>query len=198
MKGITRHSASALIACGVLLSLSAMTPAAQAQEDKPEAKSTIAQVRNTVKEIVQPDSFQLGRDTQGGPSYIGAGVNLGALGGTALGDTSFSVVSKVGLTNTFSVRPGVVTDFEVDATFLVPVTYDLKGFRVGELGTQEIKVAPYIGAGVAVSTDGDVGPLLTGGLDIPVTNRWTLNTAANAGFIDDVDLGVTVAAGYNY
>lgn len=198
MKGIIRHGAFGTIACGVLLSLSVMTPAAQAQEVKSEVKSTIAQVRDTVKDIVQPDSFQLGRDTQGGPSYIGAGVNAGALGGTALGDTSLSIVSKVGLTNTFSVRPGVVTDFEDDATFLIPVTYDLKGFRVGELGIQEIRVAPYIGTGLAVSTDGDIGPLLTGGLDIPITERWTLNTAANAGFIDDVDLGVTVAAGYNF
>lgn len=198
MKGKSRHSAYRIIACGVLLGLSVMPSTAQASEENPDTKSTVAQVRDTVKEVVQPDSFQLGRDTQGGPSYIGAGVNVGALGGTALGDTSLSVVSKVGLTKTFSVRPGMVTDFEDDATFLVPVTYDLKGFRIGELGSQEIRVSPYVGAGLAVSTDGDVGPLLTGGLDIPITNRWTLNTGTNAGFIDDVDLGVTVAAGYNF
>ncbi len=198
MKGNIRHSASGMLACGVLLGLTTMTPAAQAHETQTASKSTLAQVRDTVNGIVQPDSFQIGRETQGGPSYIGIGANLGSLGGTALGDTSLSVVSKVGLTNTFSTRPSVVTDLEDDATFLIPVTYDLKAFRIGELGNQEIKVAPYIGAGLAVSTDADVGPLLTGGLDIPVSERWTLNAAANAGFIDDVDLGVTVAAGYNF
>lgn len=198
MKGNIRHSAYAMVACGVLLSLSVMPSSAQAHENQPDSKSTLAQVRDTAKDIVQPDSFQVGRDTQGGPSYIGIGANLGALGGTALGDTSLSVVSKVGLTHTFSTRPSVVTDFTDDATFLIPVTYDLKAFRVGELENQEIKVAPYIGAGIAVSTDADVGPLLTGGLDIPVSERWTLNAAANAGFIDDVDLGVTIAAGYNF
>lgn len=194
MKGNIRHSAYAMIACGVLLSVSAMSTAAQANESPSNSAAQLAQL----DDIVQPRSFQIGRSTQGGPSYIGAGVNLGALGGTALGDTSLSVVSKVGLTNTFSVRPGVVTDFTDDATFLVPVTFDLPGIRVGEVANQDISVAPYLGGGIAVSTDGDVGPLLTGGLDIPVAEQWTVNAAANAGFIDDVDLGVSLAVGYNF
>ncbi|WP_299403226.1 hypothetical protein [Acaryochloris sp. IP29b_bin.148] len=194
MKGNIRHSAYATIACGVLLGFSAMTTAAQANESQPNSAAQLAQLNDTD----QASGFQVGRSTQGGPSYVGAGVNIGALGGTSLGDTSLSVISKVGLTNTFSVRPGVVTDFTDDATFLVPVTFDLPATRIGELANQDISVAPYLGGGIAVSTDGDVGPLLTGGLDIPVAEQWTINTAANAGFIDDVDLGVSVGVGYNF
>ncbi|MGB7413737.1 MAG: hypothetical protein WA902_05985, partial [Thermosynechococcaceae cyanobacterium] len=42
-----------------------------------------AQVGETVDKVVQPKSFQVGRATQGGSSYIGAGANIGALGGSS-------------------------------------------------------------------------------------------------------------------
>ena len=124
-----------------------------------------AQVDETIEETVQPKSFQLGRATQGGSSYIGAGANIGALGNSSLGKTSFAVLSKVGLTKTFSARPSIVTNFRDDATFTLPATYDFAPIRL-DSSEQSIKLAPYIGAGAAINTDGDFGPLVTGGLDI--------------------------------
>lgn len=145
----------------------------------------------------QPRGFQVGRATQGGPSYIGVGINLGTLGDSALGDTSFAVVSKVGLSEAFSVRPGVVTNFTDDATFLLPLTYDFVPLRFST-SEQSLKFAPYVGGGVAITTDGETGLLLTGGLDVPVTSRWTVTANANAGFLDDVDVSVVTAVGYNF
>ncbi|NJN37991.1 MAG: hypothetical protein HC790_03455 [Acaryochloridaceae cyanobacterium CSU_3_4] len=67
-----------------------------------------------------------------------------------------------------------------------------------EIGKTEIKLAPYFGGGVAVSTDGDFGPLLTGGVDIPVTKNLTATAGVNVGVLDPVDLGVFVGIGYNF
>ncbi|MFW6264355.1 MAG: hypothetical protein ACOC3E_02415, partial [Cyanobacteriota bacterium] len=78
-----------------------------------EADSTVAQ-RN-----IRP-----GRATRAGRSYVGAGVNIGFDGDTALGDTNFTVISKIGLTNTLSVRPSVIIGD--DTAFLIPVTYDFQ------------------------------------------------------------------------
>ncbi|MGB7417330.1 MAG: hypothetical protein WA902_24250, partial [Thermosynechococcaceae cyanobacterium] len=104
---------------------------------------------------------------------------------------------KIVLTKTFSVRPGVVTNFSRDATFLLPVTYDFAPIRLGT-SQNSLKLAPYVGGGAAVTTNGDAGPLLTGGLDVPLGRKWTFNAGANAGFLDNTDVSVITAIGYNF
>ena len=56
--------------------------------------------------VAQSD-IDLGRTTRGGSSYIGVAANIGLSGdgSSSLGDGNFAVVSKVGLTNSISVRP---------------------------------------------------------------------------------------------
>ncbi|HEY9674073.1 MAG TPA: hypothetical protein V6D11_21725, partial [Waterburya sp.] len=62
-----------------------------------------------------------GRATRSGSSYIGIGGNIGlGTGDTALGEGSFAVISKIGLTRYFSVRPTVFIDD--DPTILIPLT----------------------------------------------------------------------------
>lgn len=144
------------------------------------------------------DNVEPGRDTRSGASYIGIGGNLGGTGGTAVGDPGLILYSKVGLTEFFSVRPAVVTDFTDDATFLIPATVDFAPIKVGEAGDADITLAPYLGAGMAVSTDGDVGPMATAGVDMPLNKRLTATAGLNAGFIDDVDVGAFIGVGYNF
>ncbi len=136
-----------------------------------------------------------GRDTRSGSSYIGVGGNFGAVGDTAVGDSGLIIYSKIGMTRFFSVRPGVTTNFTDDATFLLPATLDFAPIAIGDTG---IQLAPYVGGGFAVSTDGDFGPLVTGGVDLPINDRWTATAGVNAAILDPVDVGVFLGIGYNF
>lgn len=146
-----------------------------------------------------PSRIAPGRATRSGPSYIGVAGNIGLTGGTALGDSNFAVISKIGLSPFFSIRPSAVIDFEDDATILIPVTLDFVPRQPGQV-TEDlgISIAPYFGGGAAISTDGDVGPLLTAGVDVPITPRFTANAAFNVGFLDEVDVGLMIGVGYNF
>lgn len=147
---------------------------------------------------VKPTSVDPGRGTRSGPSYLGVGANIGVLGGSSLGDIGLMVYSKIGLTRYFSVRPAITTNFVDDATFLVPATFDLAPIRLGSVSGKGISIAPYIGAGAAVTTNGEFGPLLTGGLDVPISSRLTATVGVNAAFLDDIDVGPFVGVGYNF
>jgi uncharacterized surface protein with fasciclin (FAS1) repeats len=140
-----------------------------------------------------------GRTTLGGPSYIGGGGNIGLSGDdTALGDSNFAVFSKIGLTRNISVRPSVI--FGDDTLFLVPLTLDFTPRASAEVGQRTFAIAPYIGAGVAIEAnlDTDFGLLLTGGVDVPLGTRFTLNGAVNAAFMDETDVGLQLGLGYNF
>ncbi len=137
-----------------------------------------------------------GRATRSGSSYIGVGGNIGLGGETGIGEGSFSVISKIGLTRNLSARPAVL--FGDDVTVLLPVTLD---FPVEDLEITRFNVAPYIGGGAIISAgdDSDVGILLTGGLDVPITTQFTATAGVNVGFVDDdTDVGVMVGVGYNF
>jgi hypothetical protein len=140
-------------------------------------------------------SIEPGRGTRSGSSYIGAGLNVGITGDTALGDTNFTILSKIGLTPTISVRPSVMIGD--DADILIPVTLDFPSYTAGDIG---ISAAPYVGAGVAITTgDSDVVRLLlTGGVDVPLTPRFTATAAVNAAVFDDTDIGLLLGIGYNF
>ncbi|MEH2173094.1 fasciclin domain-containing protein [Nostoc sp.] len=145
-----------------------------------------------------PD-VNVGRATRGGRSYIGVGGNIGLSGNdTALSDTNFTVISKLGLTNYLSVRPSVI--FGDDTIFLVPVTLDFSPRRAGSVGDRSYSISPYIGAGVAIEANAntDIGLLLTGGVDIPLGSKLTLTGGVNAAFVDDTDVGLQLGIGYNF
>ncbi|MGB3614656.1 MAG: hypothetical protein WBA10_12755 [Elainellaceae cyanobacterium] len=143
-----------------------------------------------------------GRSTRSGPSYIGIGANIGVGDGdTALGETSFAVFSKVGLTSNVSLRPTVL--IEDNPTILLPVTLDfIPGVtRVTENVSEEVglRVSPYIGAGVAISLGDDSGVdfLATGGVDVPINSRITATASVSASLFDNPAVGVLLGAGYN-
>jgi len=145
---------------------------------------------------INPDLYvEPGRRTRSGSSYIGVGGNIGLTGDTAVGDGAFAVFSKIGLTRSFSARPSAVIND--DAVFLLPVTIDFSGDNVPEAG---VRVSPYLGGGIAISTgDGDTfGALITGGLDVPLSSKFTANTSANVSFLDDTAVGLQLGVGYNF
>ncbi|WP_414753112.1 fasciclin domain-containing protein [Anabaena sp. CCY 9910] len=145
-----------------------------------------------------PGAVTPGRATRGGSSYIGVAGNIGLGGDTALSDSNFAVISKVGLTRNLSVRPSAV--FGNDTVFLVPLTLDFTPRAVEPGVVQPFAVSPYVGAGVAIEASGDtdIGLLLTGGVDIPLGQRFTINGAVNAAFVDETDVGLLLGIGYNF
>lgn len=151
-----------------------------------EMDSTIAQTE------VDP-----GRTTRGGASYVGIGGNLGLGGDTALGRGSFVINGKLGLTRTLSFRPAAVIGD--DTVFLLPVTYDF--IIQGADPFAPVRFAPFVGGGVAISTDEDdnIGFLLTGGVDVPLSREFVANASINVGFIEDTtDVGLILGVGYTF
>ncbi|NJL21712.1 MAG: hypothetical protein HC895_14285 [Leptolyngbyaceae cyanobacterium SM1_3_5] len=151
----------------------------------------------------QDGGVQPGRATATGASYVGAGFNIGiGEGDSAVGDGSFALFSKIGLTQLLSIRPAVL--FSDDVTFLVPVTFDFIPLitpatrDVGE--AVGLRVSPYVGGGAAISTgdDSSVDFLLTGGVDVPVSDRLTATAQVNVTFVDNTAVGLLLGLGYNF
>ncbi|MGB3655121.1 MAG: hypothetical protein WBA41_28490 [Rivularia sp. (in: cyanobacteria)] len=148
-------------------------------------------------EVAQAD-IDFGASTRGGSSYVGLAGNIGLGGNSALGDGNFMVISKVGITDIISVRPSVVLGD--DTVILVPVTYDFSFKQVTDPFREELPFAPYVGAGLALATgDGsELSFLITGGVDVPINDKFTATAAVNAAFFDETDLGLSVGVGYNF
>lgn len=178
-----------LTSAAALMAEPEVVTAALEQAQTPEASSeTNAPV---VAQVIAP-----GRATRSGPSYIGVGANIGVSGRSALGRRNFTVMSKLGLTNNFSVRPSAVIGNRT--VFMVPITFD---YPIEQLAIAEgFSVAPYIGGGVAISTgrDSRVGALISGGLDVPVTPNITATAGVNVGFLRTTDVGVLLGVGYAF
>lgn len=147
--------------------------------------------------VAQSD-IDLGTTTRGGSSYIGIGANIGLSGdSSALGDGNFAVISKVGLTNTISVRPSAI--FGDNTTILLPVTYDFS-FQSTDPFREPLAFAPYVGAGAAWKTgdDSEFAFLLSAGIDVPLNSQFTATASVNAGFFDETDIGLLLGVGYNF
>ena len=151
---------------------------------------------STSSDVAQAD-IDFGGTTRGGSSYIGIAGNLGLGGDSALGDGNFMVISKVGITDILSIRPSVVLGD--DTVILAPVTYDFS-FESSDPFSEALPFSPYVGAGVAVATgdDSELSFLVTGGVDVPLSDKLTATAAVNAAFFDETDLGVSVGVGYNF
>ena len=163
----------------------------------PTSQTTPAPTTTPIFPLAQT-TVSPGRSTQSGSSYVGIGGNIGiGTGDTALGRGSFAVISKIGLTQNFSVRPSVL--FGDSTTILVPVTYDFS-FGEGPTSNLGFSAAPYLGAGVSISTgnNSNVGFLLTGGIDVPLSSQLTATAAVNASLSGKTAVGILVGVGYNF
>ncbi|MGJ5628458.1 hypothetical protein [Nostoc sp. CALU 1950] len=156
---------------------------------------TTAQPSDT--RVAQSD-IDLGRRTRGGSSYVGIAANIGLNGGdSSLGDGNFAIVSKIGLTNSISVRPSAVIGD--NTTVLLPITYDFN-FQSADAFSEPLPIAPYVGVGAAYKTgdDSQFAFLVSGGIDVPLTPQFTATAAVNAGFFDQTDVGLLLGVGYNF
>ncbi|NJR19878.1 MAG: hypothetical protein HC785_32300 [Calothrix sp. CSU_2_0] len=155
--------------------------------------------QSSSEKIAQAD-INPGRVTRGGYSYVGVAGNIGIGGGdSALGDGNFAVTSKIGLTRTISVRPSAV--FSDNTAILIPITYDFSQQSSEDPFAEPLPFAPYVGVGAAIKTGNDesrIGFLVSGGVDIPLSQQFTATAAVNAGFFDQTDIGLLLGVGYNF
>lgn len=151
--------------------------------------SVLLEQSQTNGQIAQFGDVEPGRSTTTS-SYIGIGGNLGVAGGTAVGDLGFTIFAKIGLTPQFSARPALI--FNDDFDILLPITYD---FRI-----EDTPLLPFIGGGLLVTTgSGNVGGLITAGLDFPISRQFTATGRLNVGFTTkDAALGFIFGLGYNF
>jgi hypothetical protein len=64
-----------------------------------------------------------------------------------------------------------------------------------------VRFAPFVGGGLALSTDEDdnLGFVVTGGVDFPLSPQFVANAALNIGFLEDTtDFGLMVGIGYTF
>lgn len=175
---------------GTLATSAALLTAPLEASPQPKASS------NPADSTVAQTEIQPGQATRGGRSYIGIGGNIG-FGDTGLGSGAFVINSKVGLTSFISVRPSILIGDDVN--FLIPVTYDF--IIQSDDPFAPVPFAPFAGGGVVISTaDGNnIGFLLTGGVDVPLSREFVANATLNVGFLEDsTDVGVTVGVGYTF
>jgi hypothetical protein len=123
------------------------------------------------------------------------GGNIGFGGRTALGRGSFTAFSKIGLTNNLSARPAI--NISRRPAILLPITVD---FPLRSAVDGRVLVAPFVGGGAVVSTGrGSVlRGLVTGGIDIPLSEQFTANAAVNVGFFGRTEVGLRLGVGYNF
>ncbi len=160
--------------------------------------STEAREKTEPSNRVAQSDIEIGKGTRGGSSYLGVGGNIGITGNSsALGDGNFTVISKIGVTKSLSVRPSVILGN--DTTILAPITYDFS-FKSADPFAEPLAIAPYVGVGAAIKTgsQSETALLVTGGIDVPLNNRLTATAAVNAGFFNQTDVGLLFGVGYNF
>lgn len=126
------------------------------------------------------------------PFYVGVGGNIGIVDSdeTAVGDFGFNLISKISLGPRFSVRP-TATFSEEDVSVAVPLTYNFNPLDLGEFSV-------YPAAGVGIDIGDDIGLLLNGGIDVPISRQFTLNGQLNLRATNEVGLGISLGVGYNF
>lgn len=151
--------------------------------------------------LAQTD-IELGRLTRSSFSYIGIGGNIGLTGETGVGEGAFVVNAKIAFSRNISLRPAA--HFSDNTVFLASLTYDF--YIPGRDPFEPVRFFPFVGGGIVLNTDdnsansdnSDVGFLLTGGVDYPLSKEFTANATLNIGFLDETEVGIVLGVGYTF
>lgn len=192
---------SSLSLTGLIIGLTGLSAQAQTtpvftpnQEALPTTTPTpdVNQTPQTTPPVL---AQELTSEVERGRNYVGVGGNIGFGGRTGIGRGNFAVFSRFGLTNNISARPGALIGDRT--TVLLPVTVDL---RPSPVAGGRASIEPFIGGGAAISTgrDSRVRALVTGGVDVPLTNNLTATATTNVGFFQKTEVGLLLGVGYNF
>ena len=125
------------------------------------------------------------------PAYLGVGGNIGIIDSdrSGVGDFGFSVFGKVSFGPRFSVRPALIVT-EDDTSLTVPITFNFSPLQLAGF-----TVAPFVGGGIDISSD--AGALVNAGVDIPISQQFTLTAQGNLRVTDDTGFGILLGIAYN-
>ena len=153
-----------------------------------------AQIQDDIQddvEVVPEDSLEEAEDASSG-GYIGIGGNIGLSGGqTSISEGGFAIVNKTKIIDYLALRTALVIGD--GSTSTVALTGEFPLTREGS----RAYAIPFAGAGVSI--EDDIAPLLTAGVDLPLSGDFTITNRVNVSFGDDeTDVGVLVGVGYNF
>lgn len=133
-------------------------------------------------------------------SYIGVGGAIGLSGDTtALSSGGASVLTKTVLSENLALHTATVLFGSSPSSSSFALTLNLP---IREERARQIIAIPFLGGGVAVrNADGlVVSPMVSGGLDIPLSKDFTGTVRVNAIFPSDrqTDVGILAGIGFNF
>ncbi|MBE9068374.1 hypothetical protein IQ260_17115 [Leptolyngbya cf. ectocarpi LEGE 11479] len=124
--------------------------------------------------------------------YFGIGGTIGVSddGDTELGDGGFSLVGRFSFNDTLAIHSASVLSGDSFASFALTNSFS-------DLGAGErVRVIPFVGAGIGVEIDDfEISPLVTAGVDVPISDLITGTARVNAAFNDGTDIGVVLGVG---
>lgn len=140
----------------------------------------------------EPEPRQLRR-------HIGLGGSIGVSGeDTGLSEGGFAIMTRQDLNERLSIRgTNVFGSTRNDNAMALTVNFPVRS------SSGAVKLIPFVGGGVLISSKGFfedvlVRGLATGGVDLPLSRRFTATTAVNVGFIDTTSVGVRIGLMYGF
>jgi hypothetical protein len=132
-------------------------------------------------------------------NFVGVGGSIGISGNeTGLSEGAAALINNRELNDSLSIRSVTVfgskrTDRSVALTVNFPIRSKSK----------QIRLVPYVGGGALISSKGFlddiiVRGLVTGGIDIPISRRFSATTSVNVGFADEPQVGVQIGFGIKF
>ncbi|KAB8331513.1 hypothetical protein SD80_023745 [Scytonema tolypothrichoides VB-61278] len=158
--------------------------------NQPSPSSTPIPPDTSSTERVKPRSLR---------NYIGVGGNIGISGdGKGLSHGGVTIIRKTHLSDSLSIRSTTVFGGDRnDATFALTVNFPMR------TSSGQVQLVPFVGGGMLLRSkslfeDLIVRGLVTGGVDVPLSRRFTATAAVNVGFVEETNVGVQLGVAYNF
>ncbi|MBD2678167.1 MULTISPECIES: hypothetical protein [Nostoc] len=169
---------------------------AQGTNGRDTQNSTVTELPNSPKSLpLLSQSSQASSQPRERRSYIGVGGGLGLSGGeTGLADGGFSILSRIGITDSVSIHNSTVFGEQTAVMPALTIGVSIRG-----ASNASVIAFPFIGGGININTSQnfEVDPLLVAGIDVPLADRLMATTRLNASFGEDkTDAGLLLGIGY--
>jgi hypothetical protein len=163
---------------------------ARLDSDQPLPDSSATPSDDTSAEQPQPRRLR---------QHVGAGGNIGVSGeDTGLSEGGLAIMTRNDLNDVLSIRGTTVFgNTRTDNAIALTVNFPIRST------SGEVQLIPYAGGGLLISSkslfnDVIVRGLVTGGIDVPLSRRFTITTAVNVGFTDTTNVGVRLGVMYGF
>ena len=174
--------------------LPSVTPSNETPVDETPADETPAD-ETPSNEKKPPDETQPRRFRR----YIGIGGSIGLSGdNTGLSEGGLAILTRNDLNDSLSIRSAnVFGSSRTDRTVALTVNLPVRS------SSGQVKLIPFVGGGLLISSksffdDVIVRGLVAGGIDLPLSRRFTATTSVTVGFTDTANVGVQMGVMYGF